>query len=521
VSQETGLYCPIHPLATTLRKRLTSQYSGRWFSWLTRTGLVVGAGLFTAVWTIKGVHKSYLGALTLGVFVAVLVISASLRWMASTPAVILVLVAVVPYPVSVIGKTPFGVVTAAGLVAVPFVLAGFVLREKLGTTGLSDPGIRILLVWMVWCAVSAATSFDPKDSLDYTRQILFSLPLAYLAGRVFGARKPAALRYCLGAVVVIAALAVVQAATGFDPIRLIPSNALAHFPLQDPGEAYRYGLVRVRVGFYHASDLGRVLAVSFPFFVVEGTRRDSPLWLKLGAGLTAVALILTLTFSDWIAAVLGLIVLVAASQVSRRYAGVALAVIVVVMAVGAGGAASQLIESRLHPSGSSLAEKNLRLAEVPASVDFADSHRLLGAGPGTFNLLNLGYPINGVETPLVDDNSFTTELVEVGYPWTILFAGGLSVLAIGWWRRRRMPYYAAALAGLSAWLVGAATVDPLARDAPLLAVWLLLGVATGAAHFSEVTDALPTLSNDRSEASVFTDRSPLPQSRFTHVEPPL
>ncbi|MFZ0665140.1 MAG: hypothetical protein WAM97_05250, partial [Acidimicrobiales bacterium] len=147
--------------------------------------------------------------------------------------------------------------------------------------------------------------------------------------------------------------------------------------------------------------------------------------------------------------------------------------------IGVIGPASQLIEARLHPTGSSLAEQELRLALIPASVDYADNHKILGSGPGTFVVERVLYPINGTETPLVDDDTFTTELIEVGYPGALLLVAGLGVLGFGWWKKRRSPLYAAALGSLAAFVVCAATVDTLVRDAPLIAVWLIIGVATG------------------------------------------
>jgi O-antigen ligase len=257
---------------------------------------------------------------------------------------------------------------------------------------------------------------------------------------------------------------------------------LAHFPLIDPGESFRNGLVRVRVGYYHASDLGRVLAVALPFLLVAATRKRPSTWLRVGTALVVIAVILTWTFTVWLAIGVSLVVFAAASTARGRGAVAGFTLLAVVLVIAVGGPVNQLVESRVHPTGSSLSEAQYRLALVPASIQYADSHSLLGSGPGTFNLDRIGYPIDGVETLLVDDNTFTTELVEVGYPGAVLFALALAAFSVAWWKRRRSPLYAAALASLVAFVLCSATIDSLARDAPLLAVAVLFGVATGAAE---------------------------------------
>ena len=434
-----------------------------------------------AVWSREDIHKAGIGPIAIGLLFAVVAVWAAVRWFVAVPAVVLLLAALIPYPVSFVGKTPFGVVTAVGALAILLAVAVLILHEAKSLRGPGmEAGSKVLLVWIAWVWLAAATSFDPKLSLNDARQLLFGLPFAYLGGRFLGWNRPLALRLCYLAVIGIAVMAIVQFATGFDPIKLVPSGA--HFPLSDPGESYRNGLVRVRVGFYHASDLGRLLATALPLLVLAAARRGARMWIRVGTGLVVIAIILTFTFSVWVAAAVSLLVLAAAGASRGRAASLALGVLAVVLVVGLAGPASQLVEARLHPTGSALAEEELRLALVPASIDYANTHRLLGAGPGTFVVLRIIYPINGVGTLLVDDDTFTTELVEVGYPGAILFVLGLAALGLGWWRKRRTPLYSAALASLVAFVICSATVDSLARDAPLVAVWLLLGVATGAAE---------------------------------------
>lgn len=464
---------------------------------LRRAALIVVAFAIVAVWSREDIQKAGLGGLTVGLLAAIIGIAVAIRWSSFAPAIVLLLCAIVPYPVSFVGKTPFGVVTAAGAIAVLLAVTALILREA-GLMAKGPPletGVKILFVWSVWLGVSAASSFDPKLSLNDARQILFALPVAYVVGRIFGWNRPLALRFCYAAVILISILGIVQAATGFDPIKLLPASLASHFPLVDPGEAYRNGLVRVRVGFYHASDLGRVLAVSLPLLVVAAVQRGARPWLRIGTGLVVVAVVLTFTFSVWFAAAVGLLVFAAASQTRGRGAAIGLTVLGLVVVVGAIGPASQLIEARLHPTGSSLAEQELRLALIPASVDYANAHKPLGSGPGTFVVSTINYPINGTETPLIDDDTFTTELIEVGYPGAILFVVGMIVLGLGWWRKRSAPLYAASIGGLAAFIVCSATVDSLARDAPLLFVFLILGVATGVGEAGLKLENLRALKN--------------------------
>lgn len=457
-------------------------YRGRSRTRIRRAILVAAAIGVAALWAREDIHKAGIGSISIGLLLAVVAVALAVRWSAVTPAAALFLAAAVPYPVSFVGKTPFGIVTAAGAIAIMVAISALIIHESSSARGPTvEAGIKVLLLWIVWAGISAAASFAPKVAINDARQLLFALPLAYLAGRMFGRFRPVALKYCLFTITAVAVLAIVQAATGFDPIHLIPAGTLSHFPLTDPGESYRAGLVRVRVGFYHASDLGRVLGMSLPVFLVFATRRGAKPWIRIATALVTIATILTFTFSVWLAAAIGLLVLVATLRTRGRGTALAATVLVVAIVAGVGGPVSQLVESRIHPSGSSLAEENLRLALIPASIDYADSHKLLGSGPGTFTIQLILYPINGIETPLVDDNTFTTELVEVGYPGAALFIIGLCVLGYAWWRRRRIPLYAAAFASLVVFVACSCTIDSLARDAPLFAGWLLLGVVTGAA----------------------------------------
>jgi hypothetical protein len=458
-----------------------------WWPGAKRACLFLLAIAVAAVWSREVVHRAGIGTLTAGLLAALVIVGLAVRFAAATPAVVLLLTAVVPYPVSFVGKTPFGVTTAAGGLALLIAITALIIRETRHLKGPEvETGTKILLIWICWITLSAATSFAPKIALNDARQLLFALPVAYIVGRFFGRNFCGALQICYMAIVLVAVLGIVQAATGFDPIKLVPSSA--HFPLVDPGESYRNGLVRVRVGFYHASDLGRVLAMALPLLLVAAVRKFAALWIRIGTVLVIVAILLTLTFTVWVAAAVGVVVLIAASRTRGRGTMVGVALLAVVLVVGIGGPVTQLVEARIHPTGSSLAEEDLRLALIPASVAYADSHRFLGAGPGTFTVLSIEYPINGVETVLVDDNSFTTEVVEVGYPGLFLLVLGLGVLALGWWRKRGSPLYAASLASLATFVVCSCTVDSLVRDAPLIAGWLLLGVATGSGTLSRRSD---------------------------------
>ncbi|MFZ0665648.1 MAG: hypothetical protein WAM97_07820, partial [Acidimicrobiales bacterium] len=300
-----------------------------------RGGLVLVALVIVAVWAREDIHKHGLGGLTVGLLVGIVGLAVAFRWATLAPAVVLFACAVIPYPVSFVGKTPFGVVTAAGALAVLLAITAFLLRES-GVMLKGPPletGVKVLLVWIVWIAISAAASFDPKLALNDARQLLFAFPLAYVVGRFFGWNRPMALKFCYGAIIGVAVLAIIQAATGFDPIKLIPTGAQGHFPLVDPGDSYRNGLVRVRVGFYHASDLGRVLAVALPLLLVAAVQKGAKLWLRIGTVLVVAAILLTLTFSAWFAAVVALLLFAAASRTRGRAAVLGLTLLAIVAAI--------------------------------------------------------------------------------------------------------------------------------------------------------------------------------------------
>lgn len=409
--------------------------------------------------------------LVAGVLGMGLIVVLAVRFPGWLPAVVIVIVSLVPYQVSFVGKTPFGVVSLAGAVGLVAVVALFLAHGRAASGHLRGPEITAMMAWSALLFLSAALSADPKLSLNAARTIVVAMPLAYLAGRLIAHLDSRA----LGRIAVVAgglsALAVLEEVTSFTPYSLVPSTG---FPLDSPPEAVRGGLERVRLGYYHGSTLGTVLAVLLAVVVLHprlGVRQRRWLLPLLAAGLFC-----TVTFQVWVAALIALLLLGIGLQ--RLRLGLAAVALVGGVVVGSGAIAplNQLIENRIHPTGSSSDEYSFRLQLWPASVREADAGPVLGQGTGMFNLVEVTGTVRGQTVRLVDDNTFTSKLVETG--WVGLFAmlGVLWLVALRMWHHTERWRAWAGLAALAAWFVMAMSVELLAGDQALLPAWLVLGM---------------------------------------------
>jgi len=404
------------------------------------------------------------------------------RHPAFLPVAIVGVAGLVPYPVSIVGKSPFSIVSAVGAAAV---VSGLLLveikdRDPDGVP-LVDRVVRLQLAWLGLALVSTLFSGHFfRQAANTTRQWLLAVPVMYMTGRVIARRYPKALQWALGMVVALSVLAFAERFLGFSPYRWLPGHA--NFPLKDPGPAYRGSSLRVRLGFYHASNLSRVLTVAFPLLLATRIRSPHPSrWTTVGVLSIPGAILLTLTFQAWAGTLAALGVLLAVGRGVRRPLVIGLVLVGVLgFALGFGGAVPSLVHARLQPSGANLDERRFRLALIPAAERYAATHAVIGAGPGTFNFLGLQGSLNGEPKPLVDDSTFAAELVEVGYPGAVAFIVMLVGAGVLFWQRRHRGYYPAVLAGLVAWAIIASAIDALAEDQSLAVVWLLIGLGVGA-----------------------------------------
>ena len=445
-----------------------------------------GAPLLAAIFTAEAVqyalHHSHLVAVIPLVGAGVALWRLLAHRPAYLPVALVAIAGLVPYSVSIVGKSPFSIVSAMGGAAA---LSGVLLMEIKGREAdgvpLVDRVVKLQLAWLGVALISTLFSgHNFRQAANTTRQWLFAVPVMYMTGRLIARRFPKAMQRALGMVVVLSALAFAERFLGFSPYRLLPGHH--SFPLQDPGRAFRGSSLRVRLGFYHASNLSRVLTVAFP--LVLATRIKSPhpsRWTTAGVFTIPGAILLTLTFQAWAGTLAALGILLAVARGVRRPLVIGLVVVGALgFALGFGAAVPALVSARLRPSGANLDERQFRLALIPAAEHYAATHAVMGAGPGTFNFLGLQGTLNGEPKPLVDDSTFAAELVEVGYPGLIAFVVMLGGAAVLFWERRGRGYYPAVLAGLVAWTIIASAIDALAEDQSLAIAWLLIGLGVGA-----------------------------------------
>jgi hypothetical protein len=388
------------------------------------------------------------------------------------PAALVFVVSLVPYQVSFVGKTPFGVVTATGALGFLAFAALLSFHARGRRELFQGAEVVAMAVWVGLLVASAALGPEPRQSLNAARLIAVAVPMAYLVGRLVAALDPLAARRVVIVIGALAALAVLEELTRFTVYDLVP---LEGFPLTPPPAVVRSGLERVRLGYYHGSTLGTVLAVGATLVVAhrfERSRRTPP-WI---VPTLLVALAFTVTFQVWVASFLALAILgLGLRRVRLGLAATALAAGLVIM-TGAVPALNQLIENRIHPTGSHADEYAYRAQLWPASYRYATQGPLLGGGTGLFNQLGITGTVRNATVRLVDDNAFTAKLVETGFPGVLAFAATLVLVGRRMLRNRGTWRGWAGLGALVAWTLMAFSVDTLAGDQALLPCWLLLGM---------------------------------------------
>jgi len=388
------------------------------------------------------------------------------------PAILLLLASLTPYHLSFVGKTPFGVVTVTGALGTA-TIGVLLLRHGPGRLHvLRGPEVAALAAWVAVLTASALLGGDLRDGVNQVRLIAVAMPLAYVAGRLVADLDPRATRRVAAVAGVVAVLAILEQLTRFSLYDVVPS---AGFPLEPPNRAVRSGLVRVRLGYYHGSTLGTVLAVAAPL-VVLAVRRRGGAALRWVVPALLVALLFTVTFQVWVASAVALAIL----GVGLKRLRVSLVALVlatgVVVAAGAVPAVNELIDNRLNPTGSHADEYAYRAQLWPAAFRRAADGPLLGEGPGQFNQLGITGTVRNVPVRLVDDNTFTTSLVETGYPGVLALLLALGLVARRMLANPSREHAWAGLGALAAWMVMALSVEVLAGDQALLPCWLLLGM---------------------------------------------
>ena len=354
----------------------------------------------------------------------------------------------------------------------------------------------VIVVWVVCSALAAGTLttsggiFAILDRLGVIPYLMFAFAPVVLGDR----RSRDAL---LGVLVVVGLyLSAVSIAEGLHIDSLvIPSYIL------DPNIGIHFG--RARGPFLEAVANGLSIfmcgvaaAVAFSSWRHRIARLACIGVFVLGP----VAIIMTLTRTCWLAAVVGLLAATLPDRRLRRFVPVLLGVgaVVVVVAFVADPHLRHRAAFRTGEVSPLWDRYNLTFAALRASL----AHPIFGLGWYTFPARSVpyfrqaaGYPLTAVgqEVP----NAFLERLAENGLPLTLLWVWALAT-GIGGAIVRRGPtqLYAWRLglaAVFSAWLV-AANLDPMAYPLPNLLIWLWAGIVA-ADHYSRprVPDDLQTI----------------------------
>jgi len=336
----------------------------------------------------------------------------------------------------------------------------------------------VILTWAVCSAIAAGTLttsggfYSIVDQLGIMPYLMFTL-----APVLFGDRRSR--NTLLGVLVIVGVyLSGVSLAEGLHINSLvIPSYIL------NPDLGIHFG--RARGPFLEAVANGLCIfmcAVAAGVGLTEWRGRAARGLCMLLIALAPVALILTLTRTNWLAAVAGVVAAFLPNPRLRRWLPRLLAAGVVVVVVSL-VADAHLRERVFHRTGYvvSLWDRyNLNSAAERAIL----AHPLFGLGWNTFPVKGIayfrqanGYPLNGMgqEVP----NIFLELASENGLPLTVLWCWALLTgLGGAILRRGRSELYAwrlGLIAIVVAWFV-AANLDPMAYPLPNLLIWLWAGI---------------------------------------------
>lgn len=336
----------------------------------------------------------------------------------------------------------------------------------------------VIVAWVVCSAIAAGTLttsagfYAILDRLGVFPYLMFTL-----APLVFGDRRSR--DTLLGVLVVVGLyLSAVSIAEGLHVDSLVlPSYIL------DPHLGIHFG--RARGPFLEAVANGLCI---FMCGVAAAVALSS--WRDRFARLVCIAvmvlgpfaIVMTLTRTNWLAAIVGVVAAMLPDRRLRRFlpplfgAGA----LVVLVALVADPHLRHRAVQRAGEVSPLWDRYNLTFAALRASF----AHPLFGLGWATFPVKGVayfrqapGYPINGVGQQV--PNAFLERLVENGVPLTLLWVWAL-VTGLGGAMVRRCPSQLYAwrlglIAIVAAWFV-AANLDPMAYPLPNLLIWLWAGI---------------------------------------------
>lgn len=372
------------------------------------------------------------------------------------------------------GMSPFG--PAKWLAVVAVALTGGVLALGRRRLSLTWGPLLAWSVFLVWMAISAAGSVDPRLAWLGTPQRHFGAltwllcAVMWAAGHSLDDEGDAHL--LAGVATLVGGLAGVWSVAelaGWQPVRLAAST-------------------RVVGPLGSASYLGAAEALLVPIAVGvaadRGWHRSQRWSAALCAGLGTVALVASGARAAWFGVLASVAVLVClhGKKLRRPLPTVALvaavgvaAVVGLAFATGTASRVPQLFDG--GPGGSS------RLAEWQVAGKVLSSHPLIGAGPEGYRIdfgaaVSASYQRKYGTDPLPDraHDSLLDVAVTSGFPGVAAYSALLALTAVFAWRamRRGPPWLAGVAAGLTAYSAGSLFLFPIAEIEP--AVWLLAGL---------------------------------------------
>lgn len=336
----------------------------------------------------------------------------------------------------------------------------------------------VLLVLAAASALAVGTLTDSRASFALVDQLGLVPFLGFvLADRLYGTdddrRTLVAVMTVLGGYLAVTAV--------FESLGLRSLVVPAY--INDPSIGTHFG--RARGPFTEAGANGLALFECATAAVVGARvfRRRASRWLAgCVAGLSAFGILLTLTRSAWIAAVVGAVVGLGLDPRGRR-------LLVPVLVAGAVGVVAALtLVPGLQDKATARAEDQLpiwdRRNTNASAWRMAQTNPLTGVGWSRFDAENADYVRQAAEYPLSDvrigvHNVVLSYAAELGYPGALLWLTTLGLGTAAAWRGSRAlspEWGAAAMAMLANWLV-VTNFAPLAQAFPNLCVWLWLGVA--------------------------------------------